>query len=73
MLKKKYSILIELPKIGKSPLLYTIENNRKYNILRKLVFEATKELSREDTPTVSIVLPIYTNIIKRKDFIVCLY
>lgn len=58
-MEQKDAILIELPKIGKGQF-----SSRDWNIIEsyvtllKPVFEATKELSREDTPTLSMVLPI---------------
>jgi len=60
MLEQKDAILINLPKIKKGQLLFTIDWNmiEVYVTLLKPVFEETKELSREDTPTLSMVLPI---------------
>ncbi|KAE9523536.1 hypothetical protein AGLY_016088 [Aphis glycines] len=63
MLEQKDAILIDLPKIKKGQLLFARDWNmiESYVILLKPVFEATKELSREDTPTLSMALPtIYT-------------
>ncbi|KAL4090287.1 hypothetical protein QTP88_025159 [Uroleucon formosanum] len=60
MLEQKDAILIDLPKIKKGQLLFARDWNmiEGYVILLKPVFEATKELSREDTPTLYMVLPI---------------
>jgi len=60
MLEQKDTILIDLPKIRKGKLLFTRDWNmiEVYVTLLKSVFEATKELSQEDTPTLSMVLPI---------------
>ncbi|KAL4141547.1 hypothetical protein QTP88_004172 [Uroleucon formosanum] len=60
MLEQKDAILIDLPKIKKRQLLFARNWNmiEGYVILLKPVFEATKELSREDTPILSMVLPI---------------
>ncbi|KAE9521467.1 hypothetical protein AGLY_018141 [Aphis glycines] len=64
MLEQKDAILIDLPKIKKGQLLFARDWNmiESYVILLKPVFEATKELSREDTPTLSMVLPIICTI-----------
>lgn len=72
-LEQKDAILIDLPKIKKGQLLFTRDWNmiKVYVTLLKPVFEATKELSREeDTPTLSMVLPIiYTIEVKLNLFL----
>lgn len=60
ILEQKDAILIDLPKIKKGQFMFARDWNmiESYVILLKPVFEATKELSREDIPTLSMVLPI---------------
>lgn len=72
MLEQKYAILIDLSKIKKGQLLITRDWNmiEVYVALLKPVFKATKELSRKDIPTLSMVLPIiYTIEVKLNLFL----